>query len=70
MKLLNCGYYPDHTTTTCSELFVEGLGNIKITNCLSDETKNIIEKECILALRQKLGQVIVEPKPQHIMELH
>ena len=69
MKLYSFHYHPgigDNDPSSC-EIVVPGLGKIAIENCISDELKNRIKEECILALKQKMGQVI-HTEPSHIVE--
>lgn len=37
---------------------VDGLGEVTIKNCISDELRERLEEEALLSLRIKLGQVV------------
>jgi hypothetical protein len=43
--------------TSSAEINVPGLGSVNIADFISDETRNRIEQEAILALEQRLGIV-------------
>lgn len=51
-------------TTTTADINVPGLGAVEIKNCVSQETIDAIEKEVIIALRQKLGMIIEAASPK------
>lgn len=67
MKLKFFAWHPGSTGSSNCEIEVPGLGQVNISNCISDETKKRIEDECILALRHKMGQMI-KTEPQHVVE--
>ncbi len=53
----NVDYKKEITYVSNGKVFVSGLGEVEIKECLSHETIDNIEKEVIFALRHKLGLV-------------
>ena len=43
---------------TIAEIEVEGIGTVKIENCISQETVNKLQEEVIAVLRSKMGQTL------------
>jgi hypothetical protein len=44
--------------SSSATILVEGIGDIRIDDVISQELREAIEKEVIVALKQKLGQII------------
>jgi len=48
-----------------AEIFVPGLGVVKIKNCLSDETMKRIQEEVVCAVKLRLGQTLQSQEYQN-----
>lgn len=57
-------YKKEEIYRATGSIFVEGLGEVSIKECLSIETMLQVEREVIFALRHKLGLICVAEREQ------